>query len=316
MNRGESAEPTEQLDAPPHSVLCLGEALVDLICQRPVEGLGQADSFVPHFGGAVANVAMLLARAGVKVALAGGAGADDWGRWLAETLHGAGVDMFRFRLIHGVQTPLAVVTVADDGEPTYNLYAESVGTVVEALGADVSAAVAEYGSLFISSNTLVSPAEREVTMAARAAALELGRPVIFDPNLRLHRWRSRADAAASANACVPDALLVRATAEEAQLLTGEEDEERAAIALRKAGARNVVISLGDEGAILRGQIRAGVPAAKVKKLASTIGAGDALTAMLITRLAESGFYEPALAAGLHDAVLAGAQACERWGAID
>ena len=47
-------------------------------------------------------------------------------------------------------------------------------------------------------------------MRARELALELERPVIFDPNLRLHRWASHADAAASANACVPGALLVRA----------------------------------------------------------------------------------------------------------
>ena len=50
-------------------------------------------------------------------------------------------------------------------------------------------------------------------MRARELALELGRPVIFDPNLRLHRWRSRAEAAASANACVPGrAAGARATA--------------------------------------------------------------------------------------------------------
>ena len=60
--------------------------------------------------------------------------------------------------------------------------------------------------------------------------------MVFDSNLRLHRWASRADAAASANACVPGALLVRANRAEAELMTGEQDPERAAMALRKAGA--------------------------------------------------------------------------------
>jgi fructokinase len=152
-------------------------------------------------------------------------------------------------------------------------------------------------------------------MAAREAALELERPIMFDPNLRLHRWSTRADATATANACVPGAMLVRCNAAEAELLTGERDVERAAMALRKAGAGNVVISLGQEGAILRGKIRLDVPgvAAEVR---STIGAGDALTATLLARLSGSGFYEPAIAAGLRDAVAAGAQACERWGAVD
>src|SRR3712207_2891942 len=61
--------------------LCLGEALVDLVCERPVSGLAQADAFVPHFGGATANVCVTAARLGGDVALAGGAGDDGWGHW-------------------------------------------------------------------------------------------------------------------------------------------------------------------------------------------------------------------------------------------
>jgi hypothetical protein len=54
----------------------------------------------------------------------------------------------------------------------------------------------------------------------------------------------------------------------------------------------------------------------VQKLKSTIGLGEAVTATLIARLAASGFYEPAIAAGIRDAVTAGAEACEHWGAVD
>jgi fructokinase len=301
---------------PPRSVLCLGDALVELICERHIDSAVEADRFTPHFGGVTANVALLAARAGVATTLAGGAGADDWGRWLAERLHAAGVDTFRFRLIHGTQTPLALVTVSHDGEAHYTLYAESAGTVVESLGADVGQAVAEHGALFISSNTLISGPEREVTMAARDAALALERPVIFDVNFRMHRWQTRADAAATANAVVPGTMLVRANAEEALILTGETDLERAATALRKTGAANVVISLGAEGAMLRGRINRDVETAPARKLKSSIGAGDALTATLITRLAQSDFYEPVLAAALRDAVGAYGEASERWGAID
>lgn len=39
--------------------LILGEALVDLICEQPAEGIGDARAFTPHF--------------------AGGAGQDPWG---------------------------------------------------------------------------------------------------------------------------------------------------------------------------------------------------------------------------------------------
>jgi sugar/nucleoside kinase (ribokinase family) len=299
----------------PVQTLCLGEALVDLICERAIDDLAQADAFVPHFGGAVANVAVAAARSGAAVALAGGAGDDAWGSWLRERLRGEGVDVSRFTLIAGSQTPLAIVAVAGDGEPTYEIYGETIATVVDALGDEVEAAVRDAAGLFISSNTLVGAEERAVTMRACELALELGRPLVFDPNFRLHRWRSHGDAAASANACVPGALLVRANEAEVALMTGEEDAERAALALVDAGARTVVVTLGPDGAILRGELRADVPGVAAEVI-STIGAGDVLTGMLLATLALSDFQPSAVAAALPQAVEASARACERWAALE
>jgi sugar/nucleoside kinase (ribokinase family) len=286
-----------------------------MICERPVASLDEADMFVPHFGGAVANVALLAARAGGRTALAGGVGDDPWGRWLRDQLERGGVVLDHFKLIPDMPTPLALTTVDHDGEATYTIYGEAIATVVHSLWGGVEQAVDASGALFISSNTLVGEAERQVTMRARDHALRSERPVIFDPNLRLHRWTSRVDAAASVNACVPGALLVRANAAEARLMTGEDDLERAAMAIRKAGARNVVITDGPRGAILRGKIRLDVPGVPARVI-STIGAGDALMATLIARLQITGFYEPAIAAALKQAMIVASEACERWGACD
>lgn len=295
--------------------MCLGEALVDLICERPVDDVSQADAFVPHFGGAVANIAVIAARSGARIALAGGAGDDAWGRWLAARLRREGVDVSLFVLVPECRTPLAVVAVSASGDATYQIYGQTIATVVHAIGTRVEDVVRNSAGLFISSNTLVGDEEREVTMRAREVALELGRPVVFDPNLRMHRWRSRAEAAAAANACVPGAILVRANAGEAELMTGEDDPERSALALLKAGARMVVITLGPDGAILRGELRLDVRGEPATVL-STIGAGDVLTGILLARLAMSGYYPAAVAASLPDAVVQSARACERWGALE
>jgi fructokinase len=287
--------------------------LLDLIRERPVHDVGEADMFVPHLGGVVANVAVVAARAGARVALAGCAGDDPWGlqlrRWLAEE----GVDLSRFRLVGGRQTALALVAVDDSGEPTYHVYGDASAGFVDS-GVDAEAMLEDVGALFLTSNTLVNEEDATATMRLRELALERGLPVIVDPNVRLHRWRSRAAAAAAANACVHGALLVRCNAAEAELLTGEADIERAALALVKAGARLVVVSLGADGAILRGDLRLDVAAAPVS-VVSTMGAGDVLTGWLVARLALSGFYPPAVAAGLPEAVARAAAACERWGAI-
>jgi fructokinase len=247
--------------------------------------------------------------------LAGGAGEDPWGHWLHDRLEAEGVDTSLFALVPDVPTRLALVTVSDQAEASYHIYGQTFATVPHAVGNRLDEVVGESAALFLSSNTLIEAQERELSMRAREVALSLERPIVFDPNLRLHRWRSNADAAASANACVPGALLVRANASEAALMTGEDDPERAAVALVKAGARLVIITLGAEGAILRGELRADVPGVEVA-VVSTIGAGDVLTGTLLARLALSDFYPSTIAASLPEAVAAAARACERWGALD
>ena len=55
-------------------LVCLGEALVDLICPDPVTDLSEARRFEAHFGGALANVAVAaVARRGGDSELAGAA---------------------------------------------------------------------------------------------------------------------------------------------------------------------------------------------------------------------------------------------------
>jgi fructokinase len=298
--------------------LCLGEALVDMICERRVAGLAEADAFVPHFGGATANVAVAAARAGAGsepvVALAGGTGDDAFGPWLREQLAEAGVDLRWFELMPGQHTPVAFVAIGAGGDATYQIYGEAISLALEAVAARLPDAVRACDGLFFGSNTLVGERERALTRAAQAQALAQGKPVLFDPNLRLHRWPSVARAAAEANACVEDAALVRCNRDEAEILTGEADPDAAARALLTAGARSVVVSLGAEGAIVRGGAQADAPGVPAE-VVSTVGAGDCLTGVLIAALTESGYDPQALARALPAAVAEAARTCERWGAL-
>jgi sugar/nucleoside kinase (ribokinase family) len=304
-------------DAPPLGAptLCLGGAVVHLICERPLDDVAAADAFVPHFGGTVASVAVTAARHGARMALAGSAGDDAWGVWLRARLARDGVELSLFELVPGLPTPLVVVAVSATGDPTCQVYGEETAAIVHAVAGRLEDAVRGAAGLFITSSTLLGPEQRELTMGARELALSFGRPVVFDPNLRLDRWRSRAEAAAAANACIPGTLLVRANASEAALMTGEDDPERAALALLKAGAHMVVISFGSEGAILRGELRLDVPG-RHTNVVSKLGAGDVLDGVLLARLANSGYYPAAVAASLPEAVAQSALACERWGALD
>jgi sugar/nucleoside kinase (ribokinase family) len=294
--------------------LCLGEAIVDLICERPVEDFGDAEAFAPHFGGAAANVAVTMAREGAEVALAGGAGDDAWGRWLRRQLGEAGVSLEWFALLEGFATPVAFVVTDADGEPRFQVYGDGIAATVEAVAPRLEEAVGACDALFFGSNTLVGDAERELTMHARHRALEQGRPVVFDPNLRLHRWGGIAEAVGAVNAAVPGAFIVRANRDEAQLMTGRGAPEAAAETLVEAGARLAIVTRGPGGAVLRGEAEADVPGIPAQ-VVSTVGAGDALMGVILARAALTSFYPPAVAAALPDAVAEAARATERWGAL-
>src|SRR5690606_17435973 len=177
----------------------------------------------------------------------------------------------------------------------------------------LGAAAQACGALVMASNTLVDPGEREATMHVRAQMLEHDKPVVFDPNLRLHRWENPGRAVTLARECLSGLYLLKCNRREAELLSGEPDPEAAAAGLLAGGVRNVVVTLGAEGAILRGEVRANVPGVPARVVDAT-GAGDALLGVLVARLAASGFYAPAIGAGLRDAVAEAARVTERWGA--
>jgi fructokinase len=99
------------------------------------------------------------------------------------------------------------------------------------------------------------------------------------------------------------------------MLTGLEDPAAAADALLELGAQSVVVTLGAEGALLRGAGGAldvpGVPADPV----DTTGAGDAVSGVLLARLTAAGYDPAVLADALPEAVAAAARVTERFGAI-
>ena len=262
----------------------------------------------------MANAAVAATRRGGEVALGGGAGDDPWGRWLRGRLDAEGVDLRWFALVEGLRTPIAFVTVDPGGEPGFLIYGEGIAATVRALAGSLSDAVDRSDAFFFSSNTLVGEDERGLTLAARERALERGLPVAFDPNLRLHRWPSPEAAVAACRECLEGALLVRTNRAEAELLTGRSDPAAAAQALVAAGARAAVVTLGAQGAVLRGAATADVPGRRAQVI-NTTGAGDVLTGTLLADLQRSGYEPAALAAALPEAVAESARATERWGAL-
>jgi fructokinase len=313
LNRQETGGPRGERD-PPAPALCVGESLVDLICERPVESFAHADAFVPHLGGAPTNLAVTAARHGARVGLAGGAGDDAWGRWIEGRLRAEGVDLRFWQLLAGEETAVAFAVLDRDAVPEFLIYGGGIRAAMLALEPVLADAVAACSAMVVGSNTMVGEAERRITLRARELALDAGAHVLFDWNLRPHRWPDASEAVAIARTVCDGALLVKLNADEARLLTGESDPVRAAEAATRLGCRLALVTLGADGALLRGEAEADVPGAAAS-VRDTTGAGDALMGVVLAALASSDYHPAAAGVSLPAAVECAARTTEHYGAL-
>jgi fructokinase len=291
-------------------LICLGEALVDLICPDPVNDPADATRFVVHPGGALANVAVAAARAGAPAALASACGTDDRGRYLRRRLAAAGVDLRFYGELEGVPTPFAFAYLDRDLEPSFEIHGSGIDASIAALAGAEEEIAAAAAAVVFGSNTLVDERSRAVTAAVVAAAGERDVPVLFDPNIRPARWDAIAAARERCLAFAGDVAVLRCNLAEARLLAGEDrlDAADAAAALLELGPALAVVTAGPAAAVARGACTAEATPAAVD-VVSPLGAGDAFMGAFAAGLHASEFdlasAEPALAA----AVAAGARAC-------
>ncbi len=295
------------------TIVCIGEAIVDLVCERRIGSPDEADSFVPHPGGAVANVAVAIARAGGESALLGGVGDDIWGRWLRERLSEAGVHVGWIASVTELDSPIAVITFDLQGEPTFQVYGAAIEPTMRASARHIDEALDEAEALVFGSNTLVGAQEREVTLRARRGALDRQLPILYDPNIRPGRWEKLDSALTFCREMCDGSFVVKANAAEAMTMTGTSDPVAAADGLCALGAELGIVTMGADGAVMRGAVEAEAGAPEVEVVVP-LGAGDAFMGALAAGLSRVG-WDPARAAEtLPDAVEAGARACTAWGA--
>lgn len=291
----------------------MGEAIVDLVCERNLSPEESPESFVPHPGGALANVAVWVSRSGGETALLGGVGDDRWGKWLTGELEREGVATQWVASVEGADTPVGIVLFDEAGEPGFQIYGEHIAPTTLASQVHLENAVAAAAGVVIGSNTMVGPVEREVTRQAVEVAHKQGVPVLFDPNYRPNRWTEEALAADYCRELAGNSAVLKCNRVEATMISGEDDPLDAARALATFGPRLVVVTDG------RGPVRtAGAAEAEFTppraEVISPLGAGDAFMGALAAGLAGLDWEFERVAEILPAAAAAGSAACAHWGA--
>jgi sugar/nucleoside kinase (ribokinase family) len=229
--------------------------------------------------GGMANFLIMASRLGGNVAPVGVLGDDPYGRMIQASLEAEGVDISGLTAIQGKQTTLILVLVSDAGE---HVFVGVLGTArvgreaLQAAAEKLHGAKAYYTNGYTFLETEPPELVVETMRRARGEAMLVG----FDPGPQVQFLeRSLMVSAVSA------ADVLFATAEEAALLSGEEDPDRAAAALLAWGPELVVIKRGVAGCLIAS--RQGcleLPGFPVE-VRDTAGAGDAFdAAFLLARI--------------------------------
>jgi len=294
-------------------IACLGEAITDLICERNLDRGETPGPFVPHPGGALANVAVAVARTGCPAALVGGVGDDLWGRWLGEGLESEGVDTRWLATLDGADTPVALIQFGPDNEPTFQVYGEHIGPTMAATSPFLEEAIDGSQAVVVGSNTMVGETEREVTRRAVDLARAAGIPVLLDPNHRPNRWTGEEPARRYCLELCEAATVVKLNRSEAELITGRAEAGQSARALVEMGPELVVVTDG-EGTILAAGATEASHRPTPGKTVSPLGAGDAFMGGLASGLARRDWDLSRAGEVLPEAAAAAARVCRGWGA--
>lgn len=303
-------------------ILCIGEALIDMICTDKNTPLANGEHFLRKAGGAPTNVAAAIAALGGDVTLAAKVGADPFGQHLIDVMNSFKVNTEYLLVDDTTFTTFAFVSLLEDGQRDF----------VFNRGADGQLSVEDMKEIPLTNFSLVhfgsataflpGPLQKayvRLLQEARMARLF----VSFDPNYRQLLFGDQQESFIEQSwAFIQLCHFFKVSEEEAKLLTGQPDIEGAVAVFTQRSSATFCITLGSKGTLLvYGGRQEVVPSIPVKAIDST-GAGDAFVGAMLFQLRTYGLKEISSLTfadwkqAVANANRAGARTCEFLGAME
>jgi len=261
------------------NILVIGSSNTDMVVRvggLPLPGetvLG--DQFQIFAGGKGANQAVAAQRAGATVRFLGAVGSDDFGKAAIDALVDEGIDTDAVQVIGGVPSGVALILVDQNGE---NCIAVAPGA-----NAHITPEVVhEYGHIFPDVGFLLVQLEMPMDAVEKAIALaaENDVKVILNP----------APAASLSDTLLKNLFCITPNASELKTLTGKDVRNAktaaaAASVLLQRGVQNVVVTLGEAGALICNSDGTHHEKAVAVQVVDTTGAGDTFNGVFTAKLA-------------------------------
>ena len=303
-------------------VLCIGEALIDMICTDRGSRLADGQNFLKKAGGAPANVAAAIAALGGHVDMAAKVGKDPFGQHLIDLLNEMGVNTKWVIQDPNSFTTFAFVSLMEDGERDFYFNRGADGQLSISDLATIN--LNEYSIVHFGSATGFLPGPLQATYIdllnkAKAA----GALISFDPNYRHLLFPNNTASFITQSWHYIEACdFFKLSDEEALLITGLNTVDAAAAALRAKTNAVFAITLGKEGTLLSTnhgtEIISSIPITAI----DATGAGDAFVGAVLYQLIGTKPADMQAIAieqwrtMIANANKAGARTCEYMGAME
>ena len=303
-------------------ILCIGEALIDMICTDKGSSLSDGNNFLKKAGGAPTNVAAAIAALGGNVELLAKVGIDPFGRHLIDVMQEFNVSTKWILQDPEHFTTFAFVSLMENGERDFyfNRGADGQLNVKDIEPVDLQ----EFSIVHFGSATGFLPGPLQAAYQGMLQqCLQNDVFISFDPNYRHLLFQNNTQTFIDQswnflNSC----HFYKVSDDEAMLITGRATLTDAVETLLQKTTAVFAITLGKEGTMLgiNGET-AIIPSIAVKPV-DTTGAGDAfvgtvlfqlnsLTVQQIQKLSMNNWKEILL-----NANKAGARTCEYMGAME
>ncbi len=305
-----------------NKILCIGEALIDMICTDKGKALSDGENFLKRPGGAPTNVAAAIAALGGQVELAAKVGIDPFGKHLIDVMQSFGVSTKWMLQDEKHFTTFAFVSLMENGERDFyfNRGADGQLSREEVDGIDLK----EFSVIHFGSATGFLPGPLQAAyQGLLQKALQKNIFISFDPNYRQLLFKDEQQSFIDQswnflNSC----HFFKVSDEEALMITGRATIADAANEFLQRTKAVFAITIGKDGTLLGVNGKTVViPSIAIKPI-DTTGAGDAFVGAVLYQLADKTVnainYMTAeeWAAVILNGNKAGARTCEYLGAME
>lgn len=303
-------------------ILCIGEALIDMICTDTGSSLSKGEHFLKKPGGAPTNVAAAIAALGGDVLLSAKVGADPFGQQLIDTMKDFGVSTLWMIKDQTHFTTFAFVSLMQDGERDFVFNRGADGQLSESdlNGIDLDeCSIVHFGSATAFLPGPLQDAYKSLLQKASDKKIFIS----FDPNYRQLLWKINTNLFIEQSwHFIGHCHFFKLSDDEAKLITGSASVTEAAKILGERTNATFAITLGKEGTLLvHKKSNITVSSVPVKSIDST-GAGDAFVGAVLYQLSN---FSPEMIIAMSkedwkniitNGNKAGARTCEYMGAME